>query len=79
MLPEETWKKLKKPTLWPPTFNLVGADQHNIKPINTLMAPQVTIGTHPFVLDFVVIPLKKKGYNAILGRGWLVTAKVNHN
>ena len=43
------------------------------------MAQQVTIKTQPFVLDFVVIPLKKKGYDAILGRGWLVTAKVNHN
>lgn len=29
--------------------------------------------------DFVVIPLKKKGYDTILGRGWLVTTKVNHN
>lgn len=43
------------------------------------MAQQVTMATQPFVLDFVVIPLKKKGYDAILGRGWLVKAKVNHN
>lgn len=43
------------------------------------MAQPVTIGTQPFLLDFVVIPLKKKGYDAILGRGWLVTTKVNHN
>lgn len=31
------------------------------------------------MLEFVVIPLKKKGYDAILGRGWMVAAKVNHN
>lgn len=79
VLPKKTWKKLGKPTLWPPTFNLVGANQHGIKPLGTLMAQQVTIGTRPFLLDFLVIPLKKKGYDAILGRGWLVTAKVNHN
>lgn len=79
VLPEETWKKLGKPTLWPSTFNLLGADQHGIKPLGTLMAQPVTIGTQPFVLNFVVIPLKKKGYDAILGRGWLVAAKANHN
>lgn len=78
MLPEETWKQLGKPTLWPSTFNLVGADQHGIKPFGTLMAQQVTTGTQP-LLDFVVIPLKKKGYDAIVGRGWLVTVKVNQN
>lgn len=27
VLPEETWKALGKPTLWPPAFHLVGADQ----------------------------------------------------
>lgn len=79
VLPEETWKRLGKPTLWPPTFNLVGADQHGIKPLGLLMAQQVTIGTQPFLLDFVVIPLKKKGYDAILGRAWLINARVNHN
>lgn len=79
VLPEDTWKKLGKPTLWPPTFNLLGADQHGIKPLGMLMAQQVTVGAQPFVLDFVVIPLKQKGYDAILGRGWLVAAKANHN
>lgn len=39
----------------------------------------VTIGTQPFLLDFVVIPLKRKGYDAILGRDWLVQAKVKHD
>lgn len=43
------------------------------------MAQRVTIGTQPFILDFVVIPLKKKGYDAILGRGWLIAARVSHN
>ena len=43
------------------------------------MAQQVTIGTQPFLLDFVVIPLKWRGYDAILGRGWLVQAKVKHD
>lgn len=79
VLPKDTWKKLGKPTLWPPTFNLLGADQHGIKPLGMLMAQQVTVGAQPFVLDFVVIPLKQKGYDAILGRGWLVAAKANHN
>lgn len=79
VLPKATWKKLGKPTLWPPTFNLLGADQQGIKPLGTLMAQPVTVNTQPFVLDFVVIPLKQKGYDAILGRGWLVTAKANHN
>jgi hypothetical protein len=31
------------------------------------------------LLDFVVIPLKRKGYDAILRRGWLVQAKVKHD
>ena len=26
VLPEDTWKKLGKPTLWPPTFQLLTAD-----------------------------------------------------
>lgn len=79
VLPEATWKKLGKPTLWLPTFNLLGANQQGIKPLGMLMTQPVTVGTQPFVLDFVVIPLKQKGYDAILGRGWLVTAKANHN
>ena len=66
VLPEETWKKLGKPTLWPPTSNLLRVDQHGIKPLGTLMAQPITIETEPFVLDFIVIPLKKKGCNAIL-------------
>ena len=43
------------------------------------MAQPVTIGTHPFLLDFVVIPLKRRGYDAILGWGWLVQARVKHD
>ena len=39
------------------------------------MAQPVTIGTQPFLLNFVVIPLKRR-YGAILGRWWLVQAKV---
>ena len=41
VLPEETWKAIGKPTLWPPTFQLVGANQHGIKPIGTLMGEKV--------------------------------------
>ena len=43
------------------------------------MAQPVTIGTQPFLIDFVVIPLKRREYDAILGRGWLVQAKVKHD
>lgn len=68
VLPEDIWKKLGQPTLWPPTFQLLIVDQHGIKPLGTLMAQPVTIGTQPFLLDFVVIPLKIKGYDAVLGR-----------
>ena len=60
VLLEDTWKKLGKPTLWPPTFQLLTADQHWIKPFGTLRVQPVTIGTQPFLLDFVVIPLKRK-------------------
>ena len=45
VLPEDTWKKLGQPTLWPPQFQLLTADQHNIKPLRVLMAQQVTVGT----------------------------------
>ncbi len=45
VLPEETCKKLGKPTPWSPTFNLLGVDQHVIKPLGTLMAQPVTIAT----------------------------------
>lgn len=38
VLPEEAWQRLGKPTLWSPTFQLLEADQHVIKPIGTLMA-----------------------------------------
>lgn len=79
VLPEDIRKKLGQPTLWPPTFQLLTADQHGIKPLGTLMAQPVTIGMQPFLLDFVVIPLKRRGYDAILGRGWLVQAKVKHD
>ena len=43
------------------------------------MAQPMTIGTQLFLLDFVVIPLKRRGYDAILSRGWLVQAKVKHD
>ena len=43
------------------------------------MAQQVTIETQPFLLDFVIIPLKRRGYDAILGRGRLVQEKVKHD
>lgn len=79
VLPEETWKTLGRPTLWPPAFHLVGADQHGIKPLGTRMGQKVTIRTQHFFLDFMVISLERKGYDALLGRGWLVTAKVDHN
>ena len=38
VLLEEMWKNLGKRTLWSPTFNLLGVDQHGIKPLGTLMA-----------------------------------------
>lgn len=79
VLAEETWKALGKPTLWPTTFHLVGANQHGIKPIGTLMGQKVTIGTQQFFLDFMVISLERKGYDALLGRGWLIMAKADHN
>ena len=79
VLPEETWKKLRQPTLWPPKFQLLTADQHDIKPLGIMMAQPVTIGTQSFLLDFVVILLKRKGYDAILGRGWLIQARVRHD
>ena len=78
VLLEDTWKKLGKPTLWPPTFQLLMPDQHGIKPLGVLMAQPVIVGTQPFLLDFVII-LLKRGYDAILGRGWLVQARVKHN
>ena len=43
------------------------------------MAQPVTIGTQLFLLDFLVIPLKRRGYDAILGRGWLIQGKVKHD
>ena len=76
VLPEETCKKLGQPTLWPPKFQLLTADQHSIKPLGILRAQPVMIGTQSFLLDFIVIPLKRKGYDAILGRGWLIQARV---
>ena len=79
VLSEDTWKAIGKPTLWPPKFQLVGADQHSIKPIGTLIGQKIIIGTQQFILDFVVITLEKKGYDALLGRGWLVVARATHN
>ena len=43
------------------------------------MAQLVTIGTQQFLLDFMVIPLKRRGYDSILGWSWLVQEKVKHN
>jgi hypothetical protein len=60
VLPKETWKKLGQLTLWLPTFQLLSVDQHGIKPLGTLMAQTITIRTQPFLLNFVVIPLKRK-------------------
>lgn len=79
VLYEETWKATRKPTLWPPTFQLVGVDQHEIKPIETLMGQKVVIDTQNNFVDFVVITLEKKRYDALLGGGWLVTVKATHN
>ena len=45
VLPKDVWKKLRQPTLWPPTFQLLMADQHEIKSLGTLMVQLVTIGT----------------------------------
>ena len=79
ILKEDAWKKLGQSTLWPPAFQLSTVDQHGIKPLGVLMAQLVTIGTQPFLLDFVVILLKRRGYDAILGQGWLIQAKVKHD
>ena len=65
--------------MWPPIFQLLRANQHGIKPLGVLTAQSVTIGTQPFLLDFVMILLKRKGYDAILGRGWLVQEKVKYD
>ena len=43
------------------------------------MAQEVIVGTQQFFLDNVVITLEKKGYNALLGRGWLIKKKDSHN
>lgn len=79
VLPEDIWRKLGQPTLWPPIVQLLTADQHEIKSLGNLMVQSVTIGTQPFLLHFVVIPLKRKGYDAILRWGWVVQAKVKHD
>lgn len=57
VLLEEAMKYLGKPTLWLPTFHLVGVDQHDFKPLGTLMAQKVTIGTQCLFLDFIFIQL----------------------
>ena len=43
------------------------------------MGQKVIVGTQQFFLNFVVITLEKKGYDALLGRGWLVATKATHN
>ena len=45
VLPEQTWKQLGQPMLWPPTFQLLTTNQQGIKPLGTLIAQPVTIGT----------------------------------
>lgn len=47
--------------------------------MGVLTVQLVTIGTQPFLLDFIMIPLKRKGYDAILGRGWLIQEKVKQD
>ena len=82
VLPKQTWKACKalgKPTLWSLTFHLIEVDLHGIKPHGTLMAQKVTVGTQHFFLDFVVISLAKRGYDALLGRERLITVKDDHN
>ena len=37
------------------------------------------VGTQQFFMEFVVITLEKKGYDTLLGKGWLVVAKATHN
>lgn len=43
------------------------------------MVQKFSIGTQHLFLNFVVIPLEKVVYGALLRRGWLIAAKVNHN
>jgi len=43
------------------------------------MGQKVIIGTHVFLLNFVVISLQKKAYDALLGRGWLVATRADVN
>lgn len=38
----------------------------------------MTINTHYFFLNFIVIPLGK-AYDTLHERGWLISAKLNHN
>lgn len=56
VLPEDRWMFLGKPTLWPPTFQLVGANQHGIQPLGVVMEQKVMVGTQQFLLNFVLIP-----------------------
>lgn len=65
ILPKDTQKSLGKPIIWPPTFQLVGANQQGIKVLRVPMAQKVLIGTQPFLLNFVVIYVHKKTYNAL--------------
>lgn len=43
------------------------------------MGQKIIVGTQQFFMDFVVIALDKKGYDALLGTRWLVAAKATHN
>lgn len=79
VLPKESWKALGKLILCAPTFHLVGANEHGIKPLGTLMVQKVTVGTPQYFHDFVVITLEKGGYNTPVDRGWPITTKANHN
>ena len=53
--------------LWPPTFQLLTTNEDEIKPLRILMIEPVTIGTQPFLLDFLIILLKRRGCETILG------------
>lgn len=69
ILTEDTWRSLSKPTIWSPTFQLLGADHQGIKGTWSFNGKKVIIETQAFLLNFVVISLSKKAYNELLGWG----------
>lgn len=64
---EDTWRSLGKTTIWLPTFQLMGVDQQGIRILRYIMGEKVIIGMQEFLLNFVVILLWKKAYDALLG------------